>query len=374
MQSANDAFSADFSSLFTYDAEQDRFETSVRDGQIATEPEIPSSTGLAARIVKTKEPVFPTNEEEERALEVKPTIIEEKSVKAFAGVPLVYREKSVGVLFVNFFKNHRFSDREKEIVGLLANQAAVAIENARQIQKNQEFARKEKWYKVGQLASMFAHQIGGDTGLIRAEANKLMAYIDKSQGEQDVQEHVRQSLDNIMRISSNMAEFSTLLSKPVRASAEALVPIGVNLLVEDALRKTILPAEVRVHAEISKPSPKAKANRYVVDVIREIFSNAVEAMRNSPQQKLAVQVNSDHDWVRIAISDTGPGIPPEERDRIFEQFTSKHSGEKDGHHFGFGLWWARTFLRDIKGDIEILNGKPGQGATFVIKLPCEDKL
>jgi signal transduction histidine kinase len=69
---------------------------------------------------------------------------------------------------------------------------------------------------------------------------------------------------------------------------------------------------------------------------------------------------------RIAISDTGPGIAPECLDRIFEPyFTTKEGGT------GLGLALAHTIIREHDGRIDV-ESRPGEGATFVVRLPVID--
>lgn len=129
VENANTILSADFSTLFPYDSDRSQFEPGIRKGKVEAEPSICSNTGLAARIAKEKRSVFAEDAEKEPG--VKRAFIEAKKVKSFAGVPLVCKGKAVGVLFVNYSEPHSFSEQEKQTLGLLTAQSAVAIENAR---------------------------------------------------------------------------------------------------------------------------------------------------------------------------------------------------------------------------------------------------
>jgi signal transduction histidine kinase len=69
------------------------------------------------------------------------------------------------------------------------------------------------------------------------------------------------------------------------------------------------------------------------------------------------------DFIEIAVSDTGPGIPPEHRDRIFEPyFTTKEGGT------GLGLALAYKIIQEHNGTIGV-ESRVGSGATFAITLP-----
>ena len=102
VESANSILSADFSTLFPYDWRRGRFEEGTRKpkGELEPEPSIPSIAGLAARIAEGLQPCFVENAEIEPG--VKSDFIQEKKIRSFAGVPLEFRGKCVGVLFVNY--------------------------------------------------------------------------------------------------------------------------------------------------------------------------------------------------------------------------------------------------------------------------------
>jgi signal transduction histidine kinase len=93
-----------------------------------------------------------------------------------------------------------------------------------------------------------------------------------------------------------------------------------------------------------------------------IFTNAMEVL--GPGGAIAVQISSDSETARIAISDTGPGIPDEIRDSLFEPFAT--SGKDLGT--GLGLAVARKAIEDHGGVIRA-HSEPGTGTTFEIELP-----
>ena len=73
-------------------------------------------------------------------------------------------------------------------------------------------------------------------------------------------------------------------------------------------------------------------------------------------------------WAAVVVSDTGPGIPPELRERIFDEFARlEESGAIRGH--GLGLAIARRIARLLGGDL-VVEESPLPGATFVLRLPA----
>jgi signal transduction histidine kinase len=84
---------------------------------------------------------------------------------------------------------------------------------------------------------------------------------------------------------------------------------------------------------------------------------------------IAVRGQVHDGWAEIAVADSGPGIPPELHERIFEfSFSGRqaHAGK-----LGFGLWWVRTLMARFGGSIAVESD--GQhGATFILRLPLAD--
>ncbi len=104
-------------------------------------------------------------------------------------------------------------------------------------------------------------------------------------------------------------------------------------------------------------------------VLLNLFLNAKQAMRRRGG-KLKVVARLEDQVAHIDVIDTGPGIPPEIADRLFQPFVTMRppleSGER--HGTGLGLCICRDLVRNAGGDITV-ESTPGHGATFHITLP-----
>jgi len=99
-------------------------------------------------------------------------------------------------------------------------------------------------------------------------------------------------------------------------------------------------------------------------IIDNLLSNAEQAVSASQRKKVTIKTSFDTDFVSIKISDTGCGIPPAVRKKIFDRdFTS--AGDKNR---GFGLYYARHTLAKYGGTIELKKSVVGKGSTFLVKL------
>lgn len=114
----------------------------------------------------------------------------------------------------------------------------------------------------------------------------------------------------------------------------------------------------------------ADANR-----LEQILSNLLSnAQRYTPRGgQIAVEVRELGDWVRIYVSDTGPGIPYNELPHIFDRFYRGQVGRKAGPGTGLGLSIARSLARLHGGDVGV-STKPGEGCVFFVTLPKEEAL
>ncbi|HEX2079151.1 MAG TPA: HAMP domain-containing sensor histidine kinase [Longimicrobium sp.] len=77
------------------------------------------------------------------------------------------------------------------------------------------------------------------------------------------------------------------------------------------------------------------------------------------------------DWAVVRVTDTGPGIPPDKRESIFDEFSRLHDGTGIQGH-GLGLAISRRVARLLGGDLDVA-GEPGEGATFTLWIPLRDE-
>jgi two-component system sensor histidine kinase KdpD len=152
------------------------------------------------------------------------------------------------------------------------------------------------------------------------------------------------------------------------ALAVELGPVDVvqvaRSVVEAAVAATGAPIEL-VPPAGEPPIARADAGR-----LRQTVANLVDnAVRYSPAgSPVEVRVEHTGDGVRIAVSDSGPGIPAADRERIFEPFVRLSSGTAGS---GLGLYLARELVRAMSGELRLAtSGK--DGSTFAIDLPAID--
>ncbi len=101
-------------------------------------------------------------------------------------------------------------------------------------------------------------------------------------------------------------------------------------------------------------------------VLRNLLSNAVKFTPAGGQ--IGLRISADGAFAQLEVWDTGPGIPPEERERVFERFFRVHEGKNRSEGAGLGLAIAHSIVAAHRGSISIDDGPDG-GTRFVIRLP-----
>jgi C4-dicarboxylate-specific signal transduction histidine kinase len=138
------------------------------------------------------------------------------------------------------------------------------------------------------------------------------------------------------------------------------------LLVQEQLRLRAIEVEL----ELCPDELLVLANPIQLEqVFINLLTNARDALADSKQKTIRIASSRDEERIRIAFSDTGPGIPGELQQRIFDPFfTTKEVGTGTG----LGLSITYSIVKEYGGDISVAS-RPGKGATFVVELPFADE-
>lgn len=167
---------------------------------------------------------------------------------------------------------------------------------------------------------------------------------------------VLEEVDRLRRIVDEFSRFARL-PKP------QLSPVDLGELAHSVLSLYATPPEGITLLPTLQTGVMARADRdQLTQVLVNLVKNAEEALKDKGGQ-VRVRVKGTETDAIVEVEDTGPGIPPEHRARIFEPyFTTKEGGT------GLGLAIAARILQEHGGKLEV-GGEPGQGARFSVVLP-----
>jgi two-component system NtrC family sensor kinase len=231
----------------------------------------------------------------------------------------------------------------------------------------QQLIHRERMAAKGEMAAEIAHELRNLMSIISARAQML------------VRDAGHQSYDNVPRnaeivleqtrhmeaLASGLVEFSRAELTIERVSLNSLVERSIELM---RAQKRFKGVEWDVRLGSAMPELLADPGQ-LQQVFLNLFLNAADAMNEAKSPRRVIRVTTVIDEplgvVRLAVQDSGPGIPVEHRTRIFEpSFTTK----KGGH--GFGLSTSYRIITNHGGKIAA-ESAPGEGATFTITLPRE---
>ncbi|MBW1782765.1 MAG: PAS domain S-box protein [Deltaproteobacteria bacterium] len=255
-------------------------------------------------------------------------------------------------------------DKEIGSVGVFTDMREVLQMRKELEDAHLQLVQSEKIASVGRMAAGVAHEINNPLAgaLIYAELLKERLS-DDPQPLSDIEEVIHQTL-RCKKIVAELLEFSRQsIGQTSSFSLEHLIGQCLNLLVNQVLFQNI-----RVTTEIEPDIPEMVGDiGQLQQVFTNLFINAAHAMDGKGDLKVSATYRPDHSRFVIKVSDTGPGIPIELRDKIFDIFfTTKPVGKGTG----LGLSITRNIVQ-LHGGTITFECPPGGGTTFLIELPLE---
>lgn len=187
-----------------------------------------------------------------------------------------------------------------------------------------------------------------------------------------------QFLTMIQREGSRMGrligEMLTLASSDSRSWGLHLEPVEPDMLLLEVYESQYpLAKEKGLQLELSLYQQEIPTLWMDRDRLQQVLLILLENARSvTPAPgKIELELRRCRNRVRISVSDTGPGVPEEEREKIFERFYRGEQGRSDRGHFGLGLSIAAEIVKQHQGRLWVQDA-PGGGAEFVVELPVTD--
>src|SRR6266566_4876238 len=281
---------------------------------------------------------------------------------SFLGVPV----KSQGGVFGNLYLTEKigaveFDDEDEAIAVLLASQAAVAVENAGLLGQIRTMQRQRDLF-----FAMMNHELRNALTGVYGWAERLVKRKSPEMMEQAGRE-VYEAAERTIVLLNNFLDLMRLDAGKVR-------PVIRDVDVPAALQHVIAASEpaaagkrVQLHSDGDVATDQLRTDPVRLEqILLNLLSNAI---RHSPEGAVvAVAVKHVAGAAWFAVTDHGPGVPVELRDRIFEPFErfDPHSGLGTG----LGLPVSRR-LAEVLGGRLTVEDTPGGGATFVLSLPMK---
>ena len=293
---------------------------------------------------------------------------------SFVNIPLLVRGKQIGLysLYCPRAKDE-FTAGEIDLLGVLANQTAVAIENShlyteletalKQLRETQsQILLSSKLAAVGELAGGVAHEVNNPLQIILSRVQLMMMQNRDSKKVVDGLELIENNVKRISRIIRALLGFA---GDNIRDEDWVRFDIASSLqrvydLVAHRFKKSLIETTIESEDDI----PEIIGN---VGELEQVFINLLLNAQNAMSEggRLRISARCDGERIELRFADTGVGIAIEHLERIFEPFYTTRA-EEGGT--GLGLAVSYGIIEMHQGTLTV-ESEPGEGATFIIRLP-----
>jgi len=294
---------------------------------------IPVGKGFAGRVAATRAPVFLPDVDQANVWN---PILREKRIKSLLGVPLVARDAVIGVLHVGSLTPRMFGREDTELLQLVAERAALAIERARVHEELVELdTLKLNFVAVAshELRTP-ATSIYGILATLRARGDAISTDV-----RDQLEENLWEQALRLRRLIEQLLDLSRLDARTLQLEPQLL---RLDLLLRDVV------AGLDGDEEVVLDAPEGLRVRADPTAVERVVSNLVSNAHRYGRPPVVVAAHQTDTHVRIVVSDEGEGVPPDLRPRLFQRF---ERADAAGPGSGLGLAIARAYARAHGGDV-----------------------
>jgi len=333
---------------------------------------IPVGRGFAGRIVATAKPIIIS--EVEKADLFNP-LLREKGLKSLLGVPMMIEGRPLGVLHVGTFTHRNFTEKEVGLLQSAADRIALAVENARLYQVEQqaradaEAANRAK----DEFLTILSHELRTPLTPIIGWVHMMESGILPNEEFQRALGVVNKNAYNLKRLINDLLDMSAILSGKMgieETSVELASSLQESVETMRAFaREAKVELKLEIFDEVRSVTISGDRNR-----LNQTFCNLLHnAIKFSPAQGVVtVSLEATTSDAIVTIKDQGEGIPLEFLPYVFERFRQADGSRTRSYGgLGLGLSLVKSFVSAHQGTVDVSSEGAGKGSTFIITLPRE---
>jgi len=281
------------------------------------------------------------------------------STKSILGIPLVTKNKIVGVLEALNKPKGKFTDTDESMLVVLGAQAAVAIENARLFQQSD-------------LISEFVHELRTPLSSL-STATYLLLRPEMSQDQRSqIINNIHSETMRLNSLASSFLDLARLESGRVQFRKARFSVADLFYECKDVMSSKAMESNIQIRVESSEGLPLLDADRdKIKQVLLNLLSNAIKYNRPNGTVMLRAEVAGEKE-LALYIQDTGLGIPDESLPHLFQKFYRVREHESRVAGTGLGLSICKQIINGHGGRIEV-KSKIGVGTVFSVFLPYSGK-
>ena len=220
---------------------------------------------------------------------------------------------------------------------------------------------------LGELSGALAHELSQPLTAVLTNAQAARHFLNRQPIDL---EQIRGALDDIIKNDKRAGAVIDRLRALLRKGENARQPIDISEVAREVIDLAygeLTSRRVSVKSALTPTIPPVLGDRVQLQqVVLNLVLNACDAMNNTAatDRQLALSTRADDDFVELAVSDRGSGIPDGQIERVFEPFVTFRE-----HGLGLGLAISRSIVTAHGGSIRAENNADG-GATFRCRLPA----
>jgi signal transduction histidine kinase len=319
---------------------------------------VPLDGSIAGWIVNNRKPVRIINAHEDPRFYSNVEAVTGLTTQSLLGIPLVTKNKVVGVLEALNKHRGKFTDTDESMLLVLGAQAAVAIENARLFQQSD-------------LVSEFVHELRTPLSSL-STATYLLLRPEMSQEQRDqIINNIHNETMRLNALASSFLDLARLESGRVQFRKTAFSLADLMYECKDIMASKALEDNIQMRVESPEGLPLLEADRdKIKQVLLNLLSNAIKY--NRPNGTVMLRSEAKEGELAIYIQDTGIGIPDEALPHLFQKFYRVREHESRTSGTGLGLSICKQIVHGHGGRVEV-KSKIGVGTIFMIFLPKSSK-
>jgi len=280
------------------------------------------------------------------------------STKSILGIPLITKNKVVGVLEVLNKKEGNFTSSDENLLTVLGAQAAVAIENARLFQQSD-------------LISEFVHELRTPLASLSTATYLLLRPEMSREQQEQIVNNIHNETLRLNSLASSFLDLARLESGRVQFRKSTFDIMDLLHECRNVVESKAEEDHIQIRViEPEGPSMVDADRDKIKQVILNLLSNSLKY--NRPNGSVILKATSSEGQMKVSVQDTGMGIPEDALGHIFEKFYRVRDHETKASGTGLGLSICKKIIQGHGGTIEI-KSKLGIGTNIIFTLPRDSK-
>ena len=307
------------------------------------------------------------------------TLVARENLASMVTVPLKHKEEVTGIIVLGKRKEEEYSTEEKSLLDAVCDHIVIAIKNATLYEKLEENLKtleeknnklKELEMKKEQLTYMIVHDLKNHLQEIMSYSEYLL----KNSGIQDEKfqrmfKNIFLSSHDISKMTMNMLEIARMEENNIKINYSMIDIKEILTELLNKMRIKIQNKNIEITTSLPEEFPLLKADKNLLArILMNILDNGIKNSKSSG--KIKIEVINDEKYFIFCIIDEGPGVPPEYREKIFEQFFSLNTEDSMiSTSTGIGLSFCKMAIEGHRGKIWVEENSPS-GSKFYFTLPA----